>query len=47
MVLAADLSTSGGVKLLAKGATISESVLQVIQRRHAADPIIDAVWVTK
>jgi putative two-component system response regulator len=47
MVLAADLSTSGGVKLLAKGATISENVLQVIQRRHAADPIIDAVWVTK
>ncbi len=47
MVLAADVSTSGGVKLLARGATITESVLQVIQRRHAADPIIDAVWIKK
>jgi len=47
MVLAADVSTSGGVKLLAKGATISPNVLQVIQRRHAADPIVDAVWVRK
>ncbi|MFN8651613.1 MAG: response regulator [Gemmatimonadales bacterium] len=47
MVLAADVSTSGGVKLLAKGATISESVLHVIQRRHAADPIIEAVWVKR
>ena len=47
MVLAADVSTSGGVKLLARGATITESVLHVIQRRHAADPIIDAVWVKK
>ena len=47
MVLAADVSTSGGVKLLAKGAIISQSVLQVILRRHAADPIINAVWVKK
>ncbi len=47
MVLAMDLTTSGGVKLLAKGATISENMLQVIQRRHAADPIIDSVWVKK
>lgn len=47
MVLAADVSTSGGVKLLARGATISESMLHVIQRRHAADPIIDAVWVKR
>lgn len=47
MVLASDLTTSGGVKLLAKGATISENVLQVIRRRHAADPIIDSVWVQR
>jgi hypothetical protein len=45
MVLAADLATSSGVKLLAKGATISPSMLDVIQRRHLADPIIDGVWI--
>jgi len=47
MVLAADLSTSSGVKLLAKGATISRSMLDVIQRRHLADPIIDGVWIRR
>lgn len=47
MVLAADLSTSSGVKLLAKGATVTASMLDVIQRRHLADPIIDGVWITR
>jgi putative two-component system response regulator len=47
MVLAADLCTSSGVKLLARGATISRSMLDVIARRHLADPIIDGVWVRK
>ncbi len=47
MVLAADLTTSSGVKLLAKGTTISESMLDVIQRRHLADPIIDGVWISR
>ncbi len=47
MVLAADLSTSSGVKLLARGATVSASMLDVIQRRHLADPIIDGVWITR
>ena len=47
MVLAADLSTSSGVKLMAKGATVTASMLDVIQRRHLADPIIDGVWITR
>ncbi|MCC6435897.1 MAG: response regulator [Acidimicrobiales bacterium] len=47
MVLAADLSTSSGVKLLAKGATVTASMLDVIQRRHLADPIIDGVWIAR
>ncbi len=47
MVLAADLSTSSGVKLLARGATVTTSMLDVIQRRHQADPIIDGVWIVK
>jgi len=47
MVLAADLSTSSGVMLLAKGATITRSLLDVISRRHLADPIIDGAWVAR
>jgi response regulator RpfG family c-di-GMP phosphodiesterase len=47
MVLASDLLTSSGVKLLARGATISESMLEVIHRRHLADPIIDGIWVRR
>jgi putative two-component system response regulator len=47
MVLAADLCTSSGVKLLAKGTTITRSMLDVIQRRHLADPIINSAWVKR
>jgi hypothetical protein len=47
MVLAADLSTSSGVKLLARDTTVSQSMLDVIKRRHLSDPIFDGVWVKK
>ncbi len=47
MVLAADLLTSSGVKLLSRGVTISQSMLGVIEHRHLADPVIDGVWVRK
>jgi cyclic di-GMP phosphodiesterase len=47
MVLAADLRTSSGVKLLAKGATITGSMLDVIGHRHLADPIIDGIWIRR
>jgi response regulator RpfG family c-di-GMP phosphodiesterase len=47
MVLAADLLTSSGVKLLTRGTTISDSMLTVIQRRHLADPIIDGAWIRR
>lgn len=47
MVLANDLSTSAGVKLLSRGTTLSESMLEVIRRRHQADPIVDGVWVQR
>jgi hypothetical protein len=26
---------------------INRSILDVIQRRHLADPIIDGVWITR
>jgi hypothetical protein len=47
MVLASDLSTSSGVKLLARGTTLSRSMLDVITRRHLADPIIDGIWIRR
>jgi hypothetical protein len=45
MVLAEDLLTSSGAKLLSQGAVISPGALQAILRRHQADPIIYGVWV--
>jgi response regulator RpfG family c-di-GMP phosphodiesterase len=47
MVLAADLSTSSGVKLLSRDTIVTRSMLDVINRRHLADPILDGVWVKK
>ena len=47
MVLAADLLTSSGTKLLTRGTTITASMLAVIQRRHLADPIIDGTWIRR
>jgi response regulator RpfG family c-di-GMP phosphodiesterase len=40
MVLAEDLCTSSGVKLLSRGAQISTTTLELIRRRHTSDPII-------
>jgi putative two-component system response regulator len=40
MVLAEDLVTSSGVKLLARGARVTAPMLQLIRRRHASDPVI-------
>jgi len=45
MVLADDLMTSSGVKLLARGAVITEAMRQIIVRRHLIDPIVGGVWI--
>ncbi|MFZ5624797.1 MAG: HD domain-containing phosphohydrolase [Gemmatimonadota bacterium] len=45
MTLADDLFTSSGAKLLAAGAVVTPGTLTVIRRRHAADPILGAVWI--
>jgi putative two-component system response regulator len=45
MVLAEDLFTSSGVKLLRRGATVSEAMLDAIQRRHHVDPILEGAWI--
>jgi response regulator RpfG family c-di-GMP phosphodiesterase len=47
MVLANDLLTSSGVKLLSSGATITRSTLDIILRRHAVDPIVQGAWIRK
>jgi response regulator RpfG family c-di-GMP phosphodiesterase len=45
MVLAEDLFTSSGVKLLRKGATVSQAMLDAIQQRHHVDPILEGAWI--
>jgi hypothetical protein len=47
MVLAADLCTSSGVKLLGEGATLSRGTIDIILRRHTADPMLHGAWVRR
>ena len=47
MVLAADLLTSSGVKLLARGACLTRGTIDVILKRHQIDPIIYGAWVAR
>lgn len=43
MMLAEDLTTDSGVKLLARDTTLSAHAIEVIQRRHRHDPILRCV----
>lgn len=45
MVLARDLFTSSGAKLLASGAVVSSHLIETLHRRHASDPIVGGLWV--
>jgi putative two-component system response regulator len=45
MVLAEDLCTNTGTKLLARDATVTAGTIALIHRRHAADPILAGAWV--
>ncbi len=47
MILAEDLVTAMGVKLLTRGAVLTGSSLELIQRRHQTDPIAHAVRVRR
>ncbi len=47
MIVAEDLTTSAGVKLMARGAVITSSILDTILRRHRSDPIVPGVWVER
>jgi response regulator RpfG family c-di-GMP phosphodiesterase len=45
MVIAADLFTAGGIKLLPAGSRLSQSHIDRILSHHRADPIINRVYV--
>jgi response regulator RpfG family c-di-GMP phosphodiesterase len=47
MVLADDLFTASGVKLLAKGQTITGPTLETILRRHRSDPMVHGAWIER
>lgn len=47
MVLANDLCTGSGTKLLSRGATLTQGHLDIILRRHLADPIIQGAWIER
>ena len=47
MVLAEDLCTSGGIKLLARGTTVTSRALETILKRHEIDPILAGAWVER
>lgn len=47
MVLADDLTTSSGVKLMSAGSQVSLPALETIHRRHESDPIPHGVWIRR
>jgi putative two-component system response regulator len=47
MVLAEDLCTDSGLKLLARGTRLSAPVLETIWRRHRVDPLLEGATVLR
>ncbi len=47
MVLAEDLCTDSGLKLLARGTRLSSSVLETIRRRHHLEPLLEGATILK
>jgi response regulator RpfG family c-di-GMP phosphodiesterase len=47
MVLAEDLSTDGGLKLLARDTLLTPPLLEMIQRRHQLEPIVQGAAVRR
>ena len=47
MVLAEDLYTDSGIKLLSQGTMISSATLETILRRHRADPLLHGAAVLR
>ncbi len=47
MVLSEDLVTDSGLKLLSRGTRLTDETLDVIQRRHAMEPIVNGAAVLR
>lgn len=47
MVLAEDLCTDSGLKLLARGTRLSPSVLETLRRRHRLEPLLEGAIVLR
>lgn len=47
MVLAEDLCSASGVKLLAAGSTITPQIVELLRKRNQTDPIIDTPWIRR
>ncbi|MCS7281164.1 MAG: HD domain-containing protein [Desulfobacterota bacterium] len=47
MVIAEDLYSVNGTKILSKGSRITEHVLEIIERRKNVDPVVGSVYVYK
>ena len=47
MVLAEDLCTDSGLKLLARGTRLSASALEIIWRRHRLEPLLEGATVLR
>ncbi len=47
MVLAEDLCTSSGIKLLSRGSTLTRGCVEIINQRHQIDPVISGAWVRR
>ncbi|MES1258952.1 MAG: hypothetical protein ABUL71_00050, partial [Gemmatimonadota bacterium] len=45
MILAGDMYTASGVKLLARDTVLSGALLELVQRRHLIDPIVRGVQI--
>jgi len=47
MILAEDVYSASGIKLLPKGVTLQEKMIKILAGRNSADPIIGGVYVFK
>jgi hypothetical protein len=47
MILAEDVYSASGIKLLPKGVALQEKMIKILTERNAADPIIGGVYVFK
>jgi len=47
MILAEDVYSTSGIKLLPKGVTLQEKMIKILAERNSADPIIGGIYVFK